>query len=224
MDAATVTHQTHAVTTAQTNLRDTADAYDELDERLPGDARRGTTHAAPGSRPTLDLHIATIRMEIANWATQCARAVMDYRYGELNEEWNPTSHDPGDILRDIADNHIGVFLTHPTIASNFLDRAADITHRARKAAWPTGGRWIRLHVTCPEHGTSGLGERIPCGGEYRMWMKPDQDILGDMVCNHDDTHRITPAEWQQAMRRKGVVSADGAAKLARTLRLSRLPA
>ena len=34
-----------------------------------------------------------------------------------------------------------------------------------------------------------------------MWMKPDQDILGDMVCNHDDTHRITPAEWFRAMRR-----------------------
>lgn len=215
---------THALTTAQDNLRNTADAYDELDERLAGENRGTSTHAAPGSRPTLDIHIADMRLEIDTWATQCARAVIDYRYTELNEEWNPPHSSPAWILRDIADNHIGAFLTEPTMTATFLNRAADIAHRAHAAAWPTGGRWIRLHVDCPETDTGPLGERTPCGGEYRMFMQPEQDTLSDMVCTNNDDHRITPAEWHTAMRRKGITSTHGAAKLARTLRLTRLPA
>lgn len=211
-------HETHAVTTARQHLHDVADAYTELAERLYGDGEKGG-HTAPSSRSPIDLHVATVRMEISAWATWLTRAVVGAHDG-ASQPWAPPSDDPAVLLRVIADEHLGVFLTDATTAGDFLGAAAEHARRAHAAAWPSGARWIRLHVACPEHSTDDQGRRVPCGGEYRMWMRPEQDTLGDMVCNLDDAHRITPAEWQRAMRRRGVLSRDGAARLVRTMRIA----
>ncbi|WP_407316662.1 hypothetical protein UQW22_09950 [Isoptericola halotolerans] len=214
----TETHETHAVVVTRRRMAEVADAYDELEDRLLGDGQRGG-HAAPSSRLPLDAHAATVRMEISGWATWCARAVMDYR-DEHKQPWTPSTTDPGALLREIADEHIGVFFGDPIEGGEFIDTAEEFSRRARAAAWPTGARWIRLSVPCPEAAMSDMGERVECGGEYRMWMQPEQDVLGDMVCDRDDEHRITPAEWMRAMRRRGVKSVDGAARLVRTLRIA----
>jgi hypothetical protein len=226
------THETHAVLSARRHLVETADAYDELDERLHNGSERiggdRPRHKADPGEITmkltrtpvpLDMSAATVRMEIAAWATWLARAVIDAR-DEAGQPWSPPSTDPADILRDVASDHLGTFLADPLVAADFLDTAERHAARAKAAAWPSGERWIRLGVKCPESSTDDMGRRVACGGEYRMWMRPEQDILGDMVCDRDALHRITPAEWQRAMRRKGITSMDGAARLVRTVRLA----
>ncbi|WP_402465761.1 hypothetical protein [Isoptericola aurantiacus] len=215
------THETHAVLVTRQRVHDVADAYDELEDRLLGDGQRGG-HSAPSSRLPLDANAVVVRTEISAWATWCARAVMDYR-DEAKQPWTPSTSDPAALLREIAEDHLGVFFADPVEAGEFIDEAKDFAGRAKSAAWPTGARWIRLHVPCPEAGTDDLGRRVDCGGEYRMWMQPEQDVLGDMVCDRDGTHRITPAEWQRAMRRRPV-DEEAAARLVRTLRLGRMSA
>ena len=192
-------------------------------------------------------HLGAIdaRMDIAAWATFLARAVMDARNheramiqaaadgmrdGAARDEmqaladaarpWRPRSTDPASLLREIAADHLGALVaTDPLEAADFRDSCLEYVRMARRQAWPSGARWVRLHVPCPEAGTDDLGRRVPCPGEYRMWMRPDQDALGDMVCDLDRQHRITPEQWFAAMRRKPVDQA-AAARLARVLRVA----
>lgn len=241
--------ETHAVITARRHMIEVADAYEALGERMlngpasdavPSQKRMVVVEGegqvelklARGIVP-LDLTAAQARMDIASWATYLARVLMDEVLVEryvgppwtvtvVVEAWSPPTSDPAGLLRHIAENRIGHFTSGDPLASaDFLDSAEEHARRARAAAWPTGARWIRLHVPCPEAGTSDMGERVPCGGEYRMWMQPGQETLGDMVCDRDSQHRISPVEWQRAMRRKGITSTEGAARLVRTIRLAR---
>jgi hypothetical protein len=210
--------QTHAVLVARGHVLDVAEAYEAIGEQLTAAGRRGSARTQPTSRPPADLQLLAVRQEIDAWATWCGRAILDAHdaAGQAVElaAWTPA------LLRDIAEVYLGVFFADPLQAAEFMEAAEEHAHRARATAWPSGARWIRLHVSCPESGTDDVGRRVPCGGEYRMWMRPDQDVLGDMVCDRDREHRITPAEWQRAMRRKGVSSPDGAARLVRTIRLA----
>ena len=264
--------ETHAVTVARHQLREVADAYEALAERVLNgpdphvqhDQQRGPVDdeldpdavgldgrplgpvvgaTAPSPSPAY-MPAVHARHRIDQWATWIARAVMDYRDAEYEslaaaaerlqpgpardaalamaeaaKPWAPRSVDAPSILREVADAHLGVFLGDPLAAAEFLESCLAAVKVARRAAWPTGARWVRLHVPCSESDTSDAGERVPCPGEYRMWMRPGQDALGDMVCDKDGTHRITPSEWQRAMRRKPM-NVEAAARFARELRLA----
>lgn len=223
--------ETHAVLVAREHLHDIADAYDELDERmLNGTERVGGDRPRPPADDVVpeikmarsaapgDLTALTVRMEISAWATWCAHVVLDAR-DEAGQPWTPDADDPAGLLREIADDHLGCFLADPLEAADFVETAENHAHRARAVAWPSGARWLRLGVPCPEVGTDDGGRRVPCGGEFRMWMRPDQDMLGDMVCDRDAAHRITPAEWQRAMRRH-IGDEAAAARLVRNIRLA----
>lgn len=214
---------------ADRRLRAVADAYEELGERMlygvehvGGDRPRprsdeGRVTAKMAATPApADLTAATVRMEVAAWASWLAHAVMDARDG-AGQPWVPGSTDPAELLREIARDHLGVFLAHPIEAEEFLRDASDYKRRVEGVAFPTGERWLRLGIPCSEAGTDDMGRRIPCGGEYRMWMRPEQDVLGDMVCDRDRGHTITPVEWQRALRRRPV-DQEAAARLARNLR------
>ena len=75
---------------------------------------------------------------------------------------------------------------------------------AERAAYPSGRRWIPLHIACLEHGTSDKGERVVCPGQYRALLDPEKPgLIPDMVCEADPTHRISPLDWQRAARKSG---------------------
>lgn len=64
-------------------------------------------------------------------------------------------------------------------------------------------RRIPVHVPCVQYDTSDLGERVPCPGSYYVTLDNTQSFTAvpDMICDHDPTHRLTPAEWQRGARR-----------------------
>lgn len=64
-------------------------------------------------------------------------------------------------------------------------------------------RRIPVHVPCVQHDTDDQGQRVPCPGSYYVTLDSTQSFTAvpDMVCDHDPTHRLTPAEWQRGIRR-----------------------
>ena len=243
----TDTIETHTVLTARHQLREVADAYDALAEiALNGgdpnalrDTHRATgkddldpEHTGLDGRPLgpivgrtaktatpANLTAIAARQEIDHWAAWMARTVIDHRDTE-GQPWTPPSTDSAAILRDVADNHLGVFLGNdPIMSADFLESCLAQVKHARLTVTGLGGRWMRLHVNCAESVTDQDGTRVLCAGEYRMWMRADQKYLDDLVCDDDETHRLTPAQWFAALRRKPA-DPDAAARLARTLRLA----
>lgn len=226
--------QTAAWEQARDDLLTVADAWPILGDMLT-EGERGASTGRPGSRLPISAHIADVRAQVSAWVVFLARVLMDEVTVEryigppwakpvVAESWAPPTLDTGELVRHIAHHRIGHFLAgNPLEVGDFLDDAHSWAAEMRHVAWPSGGRWIRLHVPCPEHGTSALGERVACGGEYRMWMLPGQDTLDDMVCSLDKEHRITPAQWMAAIRRRPA-SPTAAAGIVKLLRVAGLAA
>jgi hypothetical protein len=226
-------HETDAYGIARGHLETIADAWVELDDLVAAGSTQGSGAGKPASRAPIDAHVADVRTEVALWVRFLARVLMEevtverviptpwVGAGTFAEPWAPPTLDTGLLARHIATERIGHFLHHEDehLRIEFMDDAARLAGLARRTAWPSGARWLRTGVVCTEHGTSDLGEREACTGEYRVFMHPDQDAVGDMVCTLDQEHRITPLEWQRAKRRKPM-DAQAAARFARTLRLA----
>ena len=70
-------------------------------------------------------------------------------------------------------------------------------------------RRIPVHVPCVQHATSDQGDHIPCPGSYYVLLDNTQafEVIPDMTCSEDPTHRLTPAEWQRGVRRGAYSSA-----------------
>lgn len=225
--------ETDAYGIARGYLETIADAWVALDDLVAAGSAQGLGGGKPASRAPIDAHVADVRTEVALWVRFLARVLMEevvvervvptpwLGAGTFAEPWAPPTLDTGRLALHIATERIGHFLAHEDqhMRIEFLDDAVRLAGLARRTAWPSGARWLRTGVVCAEHGTSDLGERVACRGEYRVFMHPDQDAVGDMVCNLDQEHRITPLEWQRAQRRKPM-NAQAAAGFARTLRLA----
>lgn len=214
-------------------LIDVADAWPELGRLVAASSGNGAGGGKPGSRVPIDAEVADVRTGLARWVQFLARVLMEevtverwpgipwaptYR---VAQPWAPPTIDTGELARHIAVTRIGHFLAHEDehLRAEFLTTAKEWSTVARSTAWPSGARWLRTGVDCTEHGTSDLGEPVPCDGEYRVFMHPDQEAIPDMVCDVDPGHRITPLEWQRAQRRRPM-NAQAAARLARTLRFA----
>lgn len=94
------------------------------------------------------------------------------------------------------------------IMDNFPDDAVNLAREAGKAARGLSGIVQETGVRrftiggCPEHGTSDMGERIPCPGELRAMLRKDDDLLpSELACSVDAEHRWTASEWMQLGRR-----------------------
>jgi hypothetical protein len=116
-------------------------------------------------------------------------------------DWTPGSYDTAAMLRDIADNRIGHFTAHEDdgIREAVTEDAARIARLVHKTARPSNTRTIRLGIPCLEHGTSDLGERVVCTGQYATQLDAGERI-SDLVCTQDPMHRMTPLEWQRSQR------------------------
>lgn len=189
----------HAALAVQRDMRAIADQWPALVARLTGGGGGGGDRSGvrrpPGSKPPIDVHIADVTAEIQAWVTFLARVLID------ETDWTPGSHDTAAILRSIADERTGHFTQHQDdgLAQSVLDDADRLAKLAHNTLNPTGRRTIRLGIPCLEHGTSDLGERVVCTGQYATVLSPDEAV-GDMVCTQDSTHRMTPLEWQRSQR------------------------
>lgn len=55
---------------------------------------------------------------------------------------------------------------------------------------------------CPEHGTSEMGERIPCEGELKVILRNSDDLFpSEIRCSLDPDHRWTSSQWMFLGRR-----------------------
>lgn len=187
----------HVALTVQRDMQEIANQWPALIARLAGGSGgdKSGVRRPPGSKPPIDVHIADVTAEIQAWATFLARVLID------ETDWAPGSHDTPAILRAIATQRVGHFTTHPDegLAQSVTDDAARLNKLAHNTLNPTGRRTIRLGIPCLEHTTTDHGERTPCTGQYATVLDPT-DRISDLVCTLDDTHRITPLEWQRSQR------------------------
>lgn len=179
-----------------------------------GGVDRSGVHVAPGSRMLIDADVSRVIGEVSEWAVFLARVLMDevtvervdavcpWTFRVAAEPWAPRSTATPDLLHEIATERIGHFTEHEDeqLALSVADDSERLAKKVVRTAIPSGRRRIRLGIPCLEHGTTDLGERVPCKGQYTTVLAPDESI-GDLVCTKDDTHRMTPLEWQRAQRR-----------------------
>jgi hypothetical protein len=114
----------------------------------------------------------------------------------------------------------------PAELAAFIDRWAENLERVAQAearlceaemaahartlfAVATGVRVRRFPVgPCPEHGTSDMGERIPCPGELSAALRSDDSLLpSEVVCSEDREHRWSASQWLMLGRRVTELSA-----------------
>ena len=188
----------HTALAVQRDMREIADLWPELVQRLAGGGGGGDRSGVrlpPGSKPPIDMHAADVTSEIQAWVTFLARVLID------ETDWTCPSNDTATILRDIADNRVGHFTESDDegLREATTDDATRLAKLARNTARPANRRTIRLGIPCLEHDTSALGERIVCTGQYATVLNEDERV-GDMVCTQDATHRMTPLEWQRSQR------------------------
>lgn len=187
----------HTALTVQQHMREIVSMIPELHAALAGGSTgdNAGVHTVPGSRMPINAHVSDVIAEIDGWVTFLARVLLD------ETDWLPASDRPIDILADIATNRVGHFTEAQDegLREAVTEDATRLAKLARNTARPSGRRKIRLGTPCLEHGTSDLGERIPCPGEYATVLDPSETI-GDLVCTQDPTHRMTPLEWQRAQR------------------------
>lgn len=187
----------HAALTVQRDMREIADHWPQLEARISGGGTsdQSGVRQPPGSKPPIDVHIADVTAEIGAWVVFLARVLLD------ETDWTSSTNDTGTMLRDIADNRVGHFTAHEDegIREAVADDAARLAKLVTNTLNPSGRRTIRLGIPCLEHSTSDLGERIECTGQYATVLDPAERV-SDLVCTKDDTHRITPLEWQRSQR------------------------
>jgi hypothetical protein len=191
----------HDALTVQRHMRDIADLMPELQAgvRRGGGSTDGNSGGKRTKRPAapspVNEHTIDVIAEIDAWVHFLARVLID------ETEWMPASDRTADILSDIATNRVGHFTEHADegIREATADDAKRLAKLALNTARPSGRRKIRLGTPCLDYGTSDLGERIVCTGEYTTVLEPSETI-GDLVCSKNPQHRMTPLEWQRAQR------------------------
>lgn len=198
----------HRSITVQRDMLAIVELWPALRLRLErgGSGDRSGVRTAPTSTPPIDLHTSDLIAEVTSWAFFLARVLQDevtVERGGRARPWSPADTTMPAMLAEIARWRVGHFTEHEDelLAAAIADDAAEFLRRVRAVVSPSGARRVDLRIPCLEHGTSDLGERVPCAGTYRTTLIPGRP-LGDMVCSEDATHRMTPAEWQAAQRHR----------------------
>lgn len=82
-----------------------------------------------------------------------------------------------------------------TTARETAEEIANDLAKAEQATWEALNpppRWIAV-TGCTMHGTSDMGERVPCTGVLRA--KVGTGVMPDLECDADTTHVISPTTW-----------------------------
>jgi hypothetical protein len=218
--------ENHPAVVARNHLLDIAGIWPELEARVArggsgtGERVTGATRNAP---IPIEPAVVDVMAEVEAWVVFLVHVLMDEVIVEtpvlgpvratLSDPWAPVGVTTPGLLRQVAER-VGHFTEHEDqmLRLAFMDEARDFARKVLNAARPPAKRWIRLGVACMEHGTSDLGERIVCTGQYGTLL--GEGLLGDMICEKDSMHRMTPLEWQRGQRR-GAFDDDAMQELVR---------
>lgn len=194
----------HCVTTMREQLRKIIARRDDLLAALTAAEH---TQAGPGGNhaDAVGLNLAEpvirARTKVTDLAWFTVQVLRD-DFDDLGRTFTPprAGADSFAILAWVERWHLP-HLTATTTAQTAQELADDVA-AAEQATWdalePT--RWVDVNLTCDQHGTSDLGERVPCGGQMRA--KVGRGKLPDLVCNLDPSHRVSPAQWERAQWRR----------------------
>lgn len=118
------------------------------------------------------------------------------------------------VARWLAQWHVA-HITHRTDPETAVAILRDVAAAERLTylvCETTPPRRIDTGMACEEHGTSDLGERVPCAGVMRATLT---DAMPDLVCSVDRTHTIPPDVWSRSYwKRAHITNETGARRLA----------
>lgn len=183
---------------ARDDLLGIADAWPDLLDRLGREGSRASDGMPkPASRTpglVINEYVSDVMAEVRDWTMFLVRQLLD------ETDWTPEHGlDTPALLTVIARERIGHFTAHQDegLRLAFYDDVDTFRGKVMRAAYPDGYRTLDTRLPCEEHSTSDLGERIPCEGTYTV--RPRKDgAEPDLICSHDRTHRVPPAEWSRS--------------------------
>lgn len=179
-----MTHDPHdrvAHLNARDDLLSIAHDWPALAANLPattGPTRLGqprTRHVAPPL--PINPHVAALRTEVTTYTRHLVAALPDYT--------PPTPRTIPTVLRNVATTRLGHFTANPETGPTFCHQAASLAHRVHTAAHPDGYRTLTTGLPCQIH---------DCPGTYTV-RPTTTGAEPDLICNHNHTHRIPPAQW-----------------------------
>lgn len=129
---------------------------------------------------------------------------------------NRSQDDTPTLARWLADWHVSHF-THRTSDETAWEVAKDVeaAEEATFDALKDRARKIPTGMPCEQHGTSDMGERVPCPGVMEAALT---DHMPDLVCSEDRSHRIPPDVWSRQYWKRSHITEAGARRLVDKMR------
>ena len=128
----------------------------------------------------------------------------------------PRTDDTGEMARWVATWHLVTITAkvEQEVAERIAGDLIDAESATFNALDPV--RWVNVNLACDDHGTTELGERVPCTGTMRA--RVGRGVLPDLVCSVDPGHTISPAQWERAQwRRTRDLDEEGMRRLVRRI-------
>ncbi len=183
----------------RTNLETIADRWTDLLDIL-ANSNAGTSSEGGKSRHVhtgIDLNEAASKARReANDLTWFILQILRDDYEDTGRTFDPPPGDIDTTLRWIARWHLP-HITAKGAEETALEIQQDIQRVERASHHALSpARWVDVNLACVEHGTSDIGERIPCDGTMRA--KVGIETMPNLVCTSDPTHIVPPASWVRA--------------------------
>lgn len=201
----------HCVGAMRRDLRTIAERWEDLEAALtaPGAA---PLHLVPPERGDLDntgnpvgidlnemvVKARTLTSELAWFMVQVVRD----DYDDLGRSFRaPVDQSVPSLLLWLERWHLSHIVGKDGNPETAQEIADDI-HKAEKATFNAlnAVRIVHVGIPCVEHGTSDMGERVPCSGH--MTARATGEVVPPLVCSEDRSHKIAPDSWQRDGWRK----------------------
>jgi hypothetical protein len=184
------------------DLQRIADNYDEALDPV----RRAAGSPVKGSKePPLPVsaHILDVRADAHRDLMFWARFLLD-EVRDVNGAAITYRHGTDEVASLVAFVTVWVewLVTNmPDDADNLATEAAQHARALRAVVEEIGARRFPIGA-CIEHGTSDMGERIPCPGQMRAVLRKTDDLLpSEITCSLDAEHAWPASEWLRLGRR-----------------------
>lgn len=185
--------------------RDLYAISDHYDSALEPARRAAGSQVKASKEPPLPIsaHILDVRMEAARDLAYWAQFLLD-EVRDVNG--NPLQHGPRSTDVDVLVPFVVTWVDWliqfmPDDAENLGIDAAKHAKALRGVVGGFGSRKFPIGP-CIEHGTSDMGERIPCPGQMTALLRQTDELLpSEIYCTTDAEHRWAASDWLRLGRR-----------------------